>query len=661
MPFPSNSPASKILVGPEAIVVRGNNGRALATINLEFRVGTSTYRVTRLEKNESGFLGRTEGPHVHVEILMGDGGVSVELKGSFQYSASVQYFSGSTVAGLSGRAFVPDADCRLFETGGKEDFYLTNSGKLVQEKHSTPESWMIAPPPHVMSFGDEESGWFGLSIPEPLPVVYTRISCEKQVLSLVFNSYSPEHSHGRLPRVFIDAGLGDSKEILDRHCAHARQLGLVDDSRKQYAWWHNPVYCTWGDQCYLQQSEPQPLSDVSSYPLDEVKIMRWADGIRSVYPGEVNYIIDAGWFDCLGDYEPKISEFKSAEHFKALLDNLKAKGFRSILWYTPFWVQEGARVEKDHPEYLIRRCDGSIYRDQDSRAFLDFSNPAVREYTQGRVEYLLKTLDADGFKIDMNYVLPLMPDVMLHDPSWGYGSQLWFQVIKFIHACATAIKEDAFLTISGIESYLQPYASSVRLNDLFNLHDAKAWYDRAELVARLMPDVPIDVDGWPASLEKMREYQFVSPVFGAPVAYYIEATEVGAAKLTGIEHNRMASVWHVYSKVPCGSGMKLTIDAGRGIFERRDARGNLKALALEKSVLIGYAEDRIYVTANRDRTVNVPVESADRYTKADKVFRDGRREPVSFFKEAQSLVLDVSDAGSGVLCYEILSRGYALT
>ena len=107
--------------------------------------------------------------------------------------------------------------------------------------------------------------------------------------------------------------------------------------------------------------------------------------------------------------------------------------------------------------------------------------------------------------------------------------------------------------------------------------------------------------------------------------------------------------------------MKLTVDAGRGVFERRDAKGSLKALVLEKSVLIGYAEDRIYVAANCDRSVNIPVEPADRYARADKVFRDGMREPVSFFKEAQSLVLDVSDAGSGVLCYEILSRGYALT
>jgi hypothetical protein len=641
------------VVEPDAISIEGKNGKILARILLEFSVGTRSYHVTQMEKQGRGFLGKTEDPLVVVEILAGEGGLSVELRGPFQDSDSITYFAGSTVSCLYGRAFVPDTDCRLFETGGREDFYLTTSGMLLQKKLSKKELWMIAPPPHVVAFGDQEAGWFGLSIPEPLPVVTTQISCHKQVFQVRFDSYSPRHREGRLPRVFIDAGLGDGKAILDRHCTHARELGLIDPHKKTYAWWHNPVYCTWGDQCYLQKTEPRSLEDSIAIPMDEAKIMRWAEGIRSIYPGEVNYIVDAGWFDYLGDYDPKISEFKTIENFKGVLARLKAKGFRVILWYCPFWVQPGSKVETEHPEYLVCRREGGVYRDQDKRAFLDYSNPAVREYTKGRIEYLLKTLDADGFKIDMNYVHPFMTDVTLHDSAWGYGNQFWLQVLKFFHACATAVKEEAFFTISGIESYLQPYASSVRLNDLFDFYNAKAWYDRAELVARLMPDMPIDVDGWPSSVEKMREYQFVSPVFGAPVTYYIDAVDIMAVKLTEADLNRMASVWHLYGKVPCESGMKVTIDADRGIFERRDAQGRLKAVALQKSVLVGYAADRIYATANSDRAASIPVEAVGRYTKAEKVYRDGRREAVSLFKDGGNVILNMNDAGSGILYYEI--------
>ncbi|MGB8356587.1 MAG: TIM-barrel domain-containing protein [Chthoniobacteraceae bacterium] len=637
----------------ETIQIKGRKESPLATIHLQFSVGTRQFHITGLEERGSTLIGKTNDPAVTVEIVPFGRSVSVELKGPFTGTDSVVYFSGSEVACLHGRAFVPDADCRLFVTRDKEDFYLTNTGMILQQKVNKQDLWMIAPPPHVFSFGDDVHGWFGFSIPEPLPVEFTQLSCHNRVVSLSFASYSPGHDAGRLPRVFIDAGLAGSKEILDRHCTHAGDLGLIDKTKKTYSWWYNPIYCTWGDQCYLQKTDPKPQVDPIVTPLDEQKIMQWADGIRKIYAGEVNYIVDAGWFDYLGDYSPAPAGFKTLADFQAMLAKLKADGFRTILWYTPFWVQPGAKVEQEHPEYLLRRRDGSIYRDKDNRAFLDFSHPGARDYTKGLIEFLLKTLNADGFKIDMNYVHPLMTDITLHDSAWGYGNQLWVQVAKFIHTTATAIKEDAFLTMSGIESYLQPYTSAIRLNDLFDFHHAGAWYDRAELVTRLMPDVPLDVDGWPSSVEKMREYQFVSPVFGAPVTYYIEAVDIMTVKLTEADYHRMASVWHVYSKVPCEHGMQVKIDGGAGVFERRDAHGKMKAMALQKSALACFATDKIYLTANCDRAVSFPVESADKYSRAEKVYRDGRREPASLFKDGGNLVLNVADAGSGVLCYEI--------
>jgi len=99
--------------------------------------------------------------------------------------------------------------------------------------------------------------------------------------------------------------------------------------------------------------------------------------------------------------------------------------------------------------------------------------------------------------------------------------------------------------------------------------------------------------------------------------------------------------------------MKVKIDGGAGVFERRNAHGGLKAMALQKSALVCFAPGKIYLTANCDRAVSFSVESADRYTRAEKVYRDGRREPTGLFKDGRNLVLNVSDAGSGILCYEI--------
>ena len=318
-------------------------------------------------------------------------------------------------------------------------------------------------------------------------------------------------------------------------------------------------------------------------------------------------------------------------------------------------------METEHPDFLLRRRDGQVYRDPDNRGMLDYSHPGVREYTRGRVEFMLKTLDADGFKIDMNYVHPLMTDITMYDPAWSYGNRICLEVTRFIQSCATAVKADAFITISGIESDLQPYTSSVRLNDLFDFDHAKAWYDRAELVTRLMPGVAIDVDGWPSSLAKMREYQFVSPVFGAPVTYYIEGVDIGPVKLTPVELNRMASVWHVYAQAPCEHGMQVTVDADTDTFIRRGPDGRIRAVALQKSVLACFGDRTIYVTANADRAISIPVETPSDWTTAHKVFRDGRREPVALFRDTASVILNLTDAGSGILCYEVAQGPVAVT
>ena len=645
--------ARRISLAPDAITISGGDGSVLARLALDFSVGPTAYQVHELVARAGGFTGRTADPQVTVEIDGEGDALRVELRGPFGAADAVVYFRGSRIEAPFGRAFVPDCDNRRFSTRDREEIFLTNSGMILQKQVAKRDLWMIAPPPHILSFGDDGPGWFGFSIPEAMPVVATRVTCDKGAFDLTFQQYSPAHDGGRLPRVHLAAGLGDAKAIIDVHRAHGERLGLIDTAKRTWDWWHNPLYCTWGDQCYLQKTAPQTLSDSIAIPFSEELMQRWADGIRSVYAGEVNYIVDAGWFDHLGDFTPRAASFGSAADFRRALAALKAKGFRVILWFTPFWVQPGSTVEREHPEYLLRRRDGRIYRDPDNRAMLDHSRADVREHTRGRIEFMLGELDADGFKIDMNYVHPLMSDVVLHDGAWSHGNRICLEVTRFIHACATAVKPDAFITISGIEGYLQPFTSSVRLNDLFEVDNARAWYDRAELVTRLMPHVPIDVDGWPSSAAKMREYQFVSPVFGAPVTYYIEGIDIGPARMGMAELNRLASVWHVYAQAPCEHGMVVTVDADADRFERRSPDGSRRAVALQRSALATYGTSTVFITANCDRAVAVPLDDAAAWTEAWRVHRDGRRERVPLHHDGGHAVLRVEDAAGGILCYEL--------
>jgi hypothetical protein len=142
-------------------------------------------------------------------------------------------------------------------------------------------------------------------------------------------------------------------------------------------------------------------------------------------------------------------------------------------------------------------------------------------------------------------------------------------------------------------------------------------------------------------------------VLGAPVTYYIEAVDIMTERLSAADLNRMASVWHVYSQAPCGPGMQVTVDADADRFERRGPDGERQALALQRSALVYYAGETIFVTANCDRAVSIPVDDAMRYTKAEKIYRDGRREAVALFKDGTNVLLNVEDAGRGILCYAI--------
>jgi hypothetical protein len=453
-----------------------------------------------------------------------------------------------------------------------------------------------------------------------------------------------------MPRIYLALGIGSRSEIFDRHLSHARELGLLTPAKVQPDWWHNPLYCTWGDQCHLGL---HGLDKDSS--LTAERILRWAAKIRTFYTGEVNFIIDDGYFLGMGDFRTRPELYATPEEFRALIAELKRQNFRVILWYTPFWVVKTAQAVTEHPEWLLRGKDGTLLDntgDWNGKYHFDWTHPELREHQRSLIRHFLTDLDADGFKIDMTYANPPTREVLLHDASWASGNQFSLRVVEFIHREAIAIKADCFLTFNGVESYLQPYVSAIRLNDLFDFTDCFAWYRRAELVSRLMPGVAIDGDGWPAGRVKMREYPFVASVYGAPVTYYLDGTEVGDARLGEEEINRMASVWAVYANTPVKGTDQILIDPDRNLFERRDANGQLKAVSLLRRIFITYGKT-IRLTANTAMAVAFPLDGHTRISKIERVARSGERTPVSFFPEAHQALFFAADAGEGVLYYEI--------
>ena len=558
--------------------------RKLADLSLAFAVGAKTWTVKSLRETSAGWIGLTEDPAVTVEITRAASHLCIELRGPFGPAADVSYFRGSTIKASHAHAFIPDVNLGSFSTVQDRTFTLTNQAAMRQRLGVKEELWMLAPPPHVIGFGTACGEGFAFSIPECLPSDAVQFVIKQKTLQIDFLHHVAACDGGRLPRVYIDLGVATKAESLDRHLGHARALGLVVADKPQPAWWHNPLYCTWGDQCRLSLH-----GMARGECLTRERMLGWADKIRTFYSGEVNFIIDDGYFLGMGDFRLRPELFASVEAFRDLIAELKRRNFRVILWYTPFWVEKNAAVLTDHPERILHRHDGTLLDetgDWKERYHLDWTHPGVREDQRMLIRHFLTDLDADGFKIDMTYAHPPTRDVVLHDPTWAAGNLFCKRVVEFIHTEATSIKPDVFLTVNGVESYLQPYTSAVRLNDLFNFTDATKWYERAELVTRIMPGVAIDVDGWPAAICKLREYPFVASVYGAPVNYYLDGTEVGDVAFGYAEINRMASVWATYSHAPVHADEKIIIEAEAERFERRDATGGLRALSLARRVFI---------------------------------------------------------------------------
>ena len=80
-----------------------------------------------------------------------------------------------------------------------------------------------------------------------------------------------------------------------------------------------------------------------------------------------------------------------------MLPMAKERGMKVIAWFFDH-QHKGAWIA--HPEWRVRRADGSYYRDNDYDYYLSVQNPEVRDYWQGFVEDLLENYpQLDGIDI----------------------------------------------------------------------------------------------------------------------------------------------------------------------------------------------------------------------------------------------------------------------
>jgi alpha-galactosidase len=114
--------------------------------------------------------------------------------------------------------------------------------------------------------------------------------------------------------------------------------------------------------------------------------------------------IDAGWFECKGDWwrsgtwEPDKARFPNG--LKPVGDHLHAKGIKFMTWYEPERVGDKTSwLGKNHPEWLIPEVwDSSL---------LDLGNPAARQWVLEHIDKKTREFGNDFYRQDFN--IPPLP------------------------------------------------------------------------------------------------------------------------------------------------------------------------------------------------------------------------------------------------------------
>ena len=109
-------------------------------------------------------------------------------------------------------------------------------------------------------------------------------------------------------------------------------------------------------------------------------------------------VIDAGWFDGLwsggvGNWTVRQDAYPNG--LKPVADVAHRHGIKFGLWFEPERVAAGTRLDKEHPEWLIRLPSGSNY-------LLNLGIPEARNWVVDMVSNMIETIGIDYFRHDCN-------------------------------------------------------------------------------------------------------------------------------------------------------------------------------------------------------------------------------------------------------------------
>ena len=100
-------------------------------------------------------------------------------------------------------------------------------------------------------------------------------------------------------------------------------------------------------------------------------------------------------------------EYGTAADLKAFVAEAHRLGMRVLFDLVYFHCGPNAVFLGDHPDFVVRKADGTLRLGDWAFPELDFANPALREYLYSNMMFLLREYGADGFRCDVADMVPV--------------------------------------------------------------------------------------------------------------------------------------------------------------------------------------------------------------------------------------------------------------
>jgi len=145
-----------------------------------------------------------------------------------------------------------------------------------------------------------------------------------------------------------------------------------------------PIWCAWG---YGRKMKPSQL--YGALPVVKKLGFTWVT-------------LDDGWQTAQGDWFLQPAKYPNGDaDMRALVDRIRADGFKAQLWWAPLAADPGTELVKKHPDWLLLNADGSKRKISYWNSwYLCPADPEVVAYHTALVTKMMKDWGFDGLKLD---------------------------------------------------------------------------------------------------------------------------------------------------------------------------------------------------------------------------------------------------------------------